>query len=219
MKQFALFTDKEVFEDALGIHTEADFIYKPNYNVSTGNTVPGIFKLDGEAKLGHFVWGVSGLEAEHTLSFHFEQAEGKRSDLLKSQRCLIPANGFFIWKQNVDDPHPFYIRKISSAIFFMAAVYEIVKEENGHLRKEFSVVLEDANDLIKPVTAHMPLIVERNQLSDWLNGKALSEFRKSNHLIQLADFITNRVPEEVNDPTLNKPELIQPIPKLREEDD
>ena len=184
MKRFALFTDKETFEEALGIHTKSDFIYKPNYNVSDGNSVPGIFKDEARTRLGHFIWGISSVADEHHLAQHMSNIENEST----INRCLIPANGFFIWKDSVADPYPFYIRKISAPIFFMAAHYEVVEEENGHLRYEFSIILEDSNDLIKPVTPSMPLIIQKERLADWLAGDNIQNFKSSNNPMHLGRF-------------------------------
>ena len=108
---------------------------------------------------------------------------------------------------------------LHTAVSHINRFNKIVEEKNGHLRKEFSLIMEDSNDLLKPVTAHMPLIIENEHLGDWLSGAKIKSAETSFNPMHLADFITNRVPNEVNDPTANYPELIQPIPKLREEDD
>jgi putative SOS response-associated peptidase YedK len=223
MKRFALFTDKETFEEALppSLSVNREFLYKPNFNISAGESAPALHRAGqekkDELKLDSMIWGWKEKEGKQNLSFVWDaQIDSESKD---TGRCLIPANGFFIWKLGVEDPHPFYIRKINEALFFMAALYRDVEEENGHIRRNFCVIEEDANELISAVNPNMPLIIEKQDIPLWFKGDSLKSFLSEQDPLQLGSFITARVSERVNDHSANDPELIQPIPKLRDSDD
>ncbi len=216
MKRFALFTDKDTFAEALPRTIDQDFLYNPNFNISEGESVPAVYQDGSSLKLESMIWGwKEGKKKQLSLSME----EFPEADPEHSSRCLVPANGFFVWKQGVDDPHPFYIRKIDVPLFFIAAFYRKVEEKNGHYRNHFCLIEEPANELIKAVNPTMPLIIDQQNMDQWFKGKALSTFRSAFDPLQLGSFITARVSERVNDSSENDPELIQPIPKLRETDD
>ena len=42
-------------------------------------------------------------------------------DLVQSQRCVVPINGYFEWQDGPDRKHPFYINH--SEPLFLAALY------------------------------------------------------------------------------------------------
>jgi putative SOS response-associated peptidase YedK len=77
------------------------------------------------------------------------------------------------------------------------------------------MVLTDSNPLIHPMSEKMPVILNNETLSEWLQLKGnptrfLNEFKNP---LLLTDFSVLRVSKKVNDPDNNDAKLIQPIPK------
>ena len=217
MKRFALFTDKESFDEALPRQADKDFIYKANFNISKGESVPALHQPKKKLILDSMIWGWESKGHESMLSLSMDDISVDGSE--KTTRCLIPANGFYVWKHGVDDPYPFYIRMINEPLFFMAALYRDIKDDSGHNRHHFCLIEETANELVKAVNPMMPLIISNDQFDAWLNGEDLKSFASENDPLQLGSFITARVSERVNNSSENDSELIQPIPKLRDSDD
>ena len=84
---------------------------------------------------------------------------------------------------------------------------------------QFAVLTMPANVLLKPLEETMPCVLEPADFNAWLNGDIkniiASKFKDTALIPDLAVY---RVPDLVNDPSQNSKELIQPIPKLREDD-
>ncbi|MEX2363937.1 MAG: SOS response-associated peptidase family protein, partial [Balneolaceae bacterium] len=146
--------------------------------------------------------------------------DDKLKKLAETSACIIPASGFYKWKETVHDPLPFYLRVLSKEILPLAGIYTAVKDEKGNLTYSFAVITMPANALVEPLDKSMPCIVEPSDLNKWLGGGALKMLEKGfNGQYLLPDMAVYRVPDLVNNPENNSRELIQPIPKLREDDD
>lgn len=220
MKRFALHTTKENFEQVFGVTSHTTSLFEPNYNVSAGNSLPVIVTNKDKRAVDSFRWGIQH-DGERITSATVDEAKThtRLFPSLELKRCIIPASGFYIWKTTVEDPFPFYIRLLSTQILGIAGIYDTIETENGHTIHQFTALSVPANDLILPLNKEMPLILTQEVQQDWLNGSNADHFVVPNTPDFLVDMMAVRVPDLVNDTSNNFPELIQPIPKLREEDD
>lgn len=220
MKRYVLAADKHIIEEMFGVSSDFDTIYEPNYNVMPGHTMPII--LGGEKR--EIVTSIWGLEPETDESIHEiehetfnnEDAEISPADL---KPCIIPASGFYKWKETVDDPLPFYLRVLTQEVSGLAGFYSSHKNDDGRVVHSFAVVTMPANALVEPLDNRMPVILDPKEYGCWLSGNAMAMMEEGfsgNHL--LPEMSVFRVPELVNDPANNSKELIQPIPKLRNYD-
>lgn len=220
MERFALYTDKDTFETTFDVSSNTASLFEPNYNVSAGNSLPIIFLDKGHKKVESFRWGIQkGNERITSASVDHAKSDTLLFPSLELRRCIIPASGFYIWKTTVEDPFPFYIRMLSRQILGIAGVYDTIETESGHTIYQFTALSVPSNDLILPLNKEMPLILTPENQADWLNGGGVDQFVVPNSPEFLIDMMAVRVPDLVNDTSINTPELIQPIPKLREEDD
>lgn len=121
-----------------------------------------------------------------------------------------------MWKQTVSDPLPFYVRIHSRKVLGIAGIITNYTEQ----RSRFRVLIRPANVLLQPLDKTMPCILEPDEYADWLEGNyrqiLLDGFSKN---LFMPDMTVFRVPDLVNNPANNSPELIQPIPKLKDEDE
>lgn len=133
--------------------------------------------------------------------------------------CLIPASGFYLWKQSVDDKYPFYIRMLGREVLGLAGLFHVIEDKSGKKSIEFAVITKASNVLLQPLEPTMPCILDPENFEQWIKGnekEVLQSQFKDTQLIP--DLAVYRVPELVNDPSNNSKELIQAIPKLRDTD-
>jgi putative SOS response-associated peptidase YedK len=79
----------------------------PRYNIAPSQEVPVIIQTDGAHQLKPVKWGlVSSWPPDHSIGNHMintraetitEKLSYRR--LVESQRCLIPADGFYEWRR------------------------------------------------------------------------------------------------------------------------
>ncbi|HET8864944.1 MAG TPA: SOS response-associated peptidase family protein [Gracilimonas sp.] len=223
MKRYVLEADKYIIEETFGVSSNSDTLYEPNYNVMMGHSMPIIVEEDGKRQIITSTWGLSLKDSKQDMNEidyeRLSESESLRS-LAKQTPCIIPASGFYKWKETVDDPLPFYLRILSQEVTGFAGVYNNYKNTKGQKIHSYAVLTMPANALVEPLDDTMPVVLDPGVFSKWLNGEALNMVEKGfsgNHL--LPDMSVFRVPELVNDPSNNSKELVQPIPKLRNYDE
>jgi len=82
------------------------------------------------------------------------------NESMRYNRCVIPASGFYEWnkigeKASFRPPH----RKI----LFMAGIWQKVEDEN-----QFTILTTVPNASVAPVHDRMPLVLDKNEVSQWL---------------------------------------------------
>ena len=61
-------------------------------------------------------------------------------ELLESQRCLVPASGFFEWKHEDGRKVPFYIHVKDNPVFGFAGLYDVWKNLAGTTLRTYPIV-------------------------------------------------------------------------------
>lgn len=216
MERYVLNTDKETMQDIFGVHSTSQSILTPTYNAAPGHLLPIIFSNQGMPVLKSAIWGLEKAKTTITaLDIDDVIGDNYYKSLLKTNACIIPINGFYKWKKSVNDPLPFFTRIHTHDLLGIAGFYI----ENDDYQNSFCVITKDANVLIKPLDESMPCILDPKNFRSWLTGDAENQLRAGFKDISLLPEMTVfRVPDLVNDLSKNSPDLMQPIPKLREDD-
>lgn len=217
MKRYVLHAEKEIVEEVFDVTSSSISLFEPSYNVFPGSPMPIIFN-DTDRKIKSAVWGIRS-KKEKITSFSKNDVEENSIKDLDLKPCLIPASGFYLWKQSVDDKYPFYIRMLGREILGLAGLYHEAEEKNGKKSLEFAVITKASNVLLQPLEPTMPCILDPENFEQWIKGNEKEVLQSQFQDTQLIpDLAVYRVPELVNDPSKNSKELIQAIPKLRDED-
>jgi putative SOS response-associated peptidase YedK len=84
-------------------------------------------------------------------------------DAWKQSACVIPASGFFEWKEVNKKKYPHYIQMKDESVMLMAGIFsEWVDPETGELRETFAIITTAANELMREihnVKKRMPVIL------------------------------------------------------------
>ena len=81
-------------------------------------------------------------------------------DSILQRRCVIPASWFYEWNRQKEK---ITFKREDSSVLFMAGVYQ--KHEEGN---RFVILTTDANESMRPVHDRMPVILEEQELKDWI---------------------------------------------------
>lgn len=82
------------------------------------------------------------------------------SESVMRRRCIIPAAGFYEWDR---DKNKVEFTLPERPCIFRAGLYNLFEGE-----ERFVILTTDANASMAPVHDRMPLILEEEQISDWL---------------------------------------------------
>lgn len=126
----------------------------PNYNISPSDSAP-IF-TGGDILICKFGIDLFGKDIINARS---ETVVDKFNNLVSSNRCIVPANGYYEWNK---EKQPFYIHNAKDEFIYFAGIFS----KNG----EFMIVTRDAADNIKKVHHRMPIILKYEQIPQWLNN-------------------------------------------------
>lgn len=195
--------------------------YKPNYNAAPSQLLPVITSHSPQG-LSLFYWGLPPERSknraitERIINLRAEAIHEKPvyKKVLRTNRCLIPADGYYEWKKiGKKSTIPYRIIRKDRAVFGFAGIWEEFDDESGDSRHTFSIITVPCNALTASVHERMPLILNREAEGTWLNPKA-SEAELLSVLIpypaELMDLYT--VSPRVNSVQYNDGSLILPAP-------
>ena len=142
------------------------------------------------------------------------------------RRCLLPADGYFEWYPTQEltakgkpRKQPFFIRPRDHGVLAMAGLYEIWRDptrsddDPARFRWTCTVITTDAEDDLGHIHDRMPLMVERERWSAWLDPR-----QPQDHLLELLVPAAPGALEAYPVSTLvsnvrnNGPELLEPLP-------
>jgi putative SOS response-associated peptidase YedK len=192
-----------------------------NYNISPGTSIPVIFSQP-ERRLGFYRWGIENSYAInkkkakliHALPFNTLLKRSHFQKLLQTQRCLIPADGFYIWHNlSRKSQVPYRVVLKWNMPFAFAGVWESYTNENGQLSQQAcSFFTTGANDLIKKLHATMPVILPMDMENEWLNPELpLNEAIQLLKPFQADKMNCFPVSTQLNNPAFNSPLLLQAV--------
>jgi putative SOS response-associated peptidase YedK len=154
--------------DALG--------FVPNANVRPTQRVPVLL---GEHDLALVKWGFVAPWAKDAKSALINaRAEGLADKptfrrAFRSQRCLIPASGFYEWQAAPNGgkrktPYLFTVK--NAELFTFAGLWEVWTDRaSGEELRTCAIITTTPNTLVAPVHDRMPVILRREDQDEWVD--------------------------------------------------
>lgn len=207
-KRVAFFATKEDVQEYYNIETKKETLFEPHYNLSSGHQLPVINIFKDDPEISRVRWGRMGTsEAKQTTIKTDDVLEELKKDNVK--RCILPLSGFFVWKDDEEKNHPFFVRLLNNSVMSIAGLF--YDEDEPFV----SIISTESNALVQPMSPQMPLMLDRPTALQWLDpGIDTSDLLEAaENLFMLTDLSVLRVSKKVNDPKNNSAEIIQPIPK------
>lgn len=131
-------------------------------------------------------WGFPGFHGKQLIiNARSESALEKKMfrDGVEHRRIVVPAAWFYEWNNN-KEKNIFYIKE--QPVMYLAGFYNQYQGE-----ERFVILTTAANDSMKPVHDRMPLMLERDEILQWLNEDQLLEIflhKTPTHLDRRVDF-------------------------------
>ena len=82
------------------------------------------------------------------------------NESIRYNRCVIPASGFYEWNK-IGEKASF--RPLYRKVLFMAGIWQKVENEN-----QFAILTTVPNASVAPVHDRMPLVLDKNEVPQWL---------------------------------------------------
>ncbi|MGA9621075.1 SOS response-associated peptidase [Methanoregula sp.] len=197
--------------------------FRSHFNIAPGSTNP-VIVVHERAEAVMMQWGLVPHWAKDITATHRPinaRAESLAEkpmfrNLLKSQRCLVPASGFYEWKHVDGHKVPFYIHIKDDPVFGFAGLYDIWRNPAGTTLQTYTIITTAANDLMAPIHNRMPVILRQDDEIRWLSRDVIPDEEINRILAQYpADGMeAYPVSEQVNKPDVDEQKLIEPVKGL-----
>ena len=198
----------------------AEGLKDAHYNAAPSKNLPVITNKQPNV-LQFFSWGLQPFWAEDAKAV--KRSINARSEtlaekpmfrtLLRSKRCLVPADGFFEWKKTEQGKVPHRIMLKSEELFSFAGLWdEWTDKEKGEVLHTFSIITTEANELVRPIHDRMPVILSPEAEELWLDENEPQEGLLSLLVPYKADEMKAfPVSPLVNSPQNNVPEVLNSL--------
>ena len=190
----------------------------PNYNCAPSQLLP-VITNDKSIGFNFFRWGLIPFWAKD-ISIGNKLINARSETILekpsfrnafRQRRCLVPADAFYEWKQEVKEKIPYRIFLKNQNIFSMAGIWEKCKLSNGETIFSFAIITTQPNTLMTKIHNRMPVILDKKGEDLWINNTDEKELTNLLKPFPAEQMTAYRISNLVNSPRNNSPKIIEPI--------
>ena len=198
--RFIQYSDPEIYAERFELELEPEVLgdVHPSNNLAP-TELALVIRQDGKGRrtLAPLRWGLvpywsKGPSHKYTMINARAETVAERPAYraaLRERRCLIPAEGFYEWRTRGKVKQPYLIRRADRAPFAMAGLWERWRDPDGAAvggetayLESCTIIVTDANSVIRPLHDRMPVILSPEDYADWLDPKCQDRAR---HLAML----------------------------------
>lgn len=160
-------------------------LIEPSWNVAPTDDVYAVTAEAGTRRLETFHWGLVPMWADspavgsRMINARAETVATRNAfrPALESRRCLVPADGYYEWQVVPGRPkkQPMFIHRRDGHLLAFAGLWERWRDR-GHAEAPVlhscTVITSSASAAMAPVHDRMPVILEPDAWTTWLDGEA-----------------------------------------------
>jgi putative SOS response-associated peptidase YedK len=218
--RFTLHLPPELLGSVFGVETPSQL--PPRYNIAPSQLVSVIRAgEDDHNRIDLLKWGLVPSWAKDPaignklINARSETAHEKPSfrSAIKSQRCIVPASGFYEWSTAGNSKQPWYIRHKDDSPMGFAGLWESWRTPAGDFLETFCILTTTANSFMATLHERMPVILQPEDYNLWLNRELSGPLHLS-RLFQPSpaeDLAAYKVSTIVNSPSHESPQCIEPV--------
>jgi putative SOS response-associated peptidase YedK len=215
--RFTLSAPPDAVADLFGLADAPDL--PPRYNIAPSQPVACVrggrsWTLDmlrwglipgwaNDAKIGHSLINARAESIAEKPAFRAA---------FRQRRCLIPADGFYVWAHRGVAARAFHVRLSDYAAFAFAGLWETWVQPGCGPLETCCIITTMANDVVARVTDRMPVLIDPGDFGRWLDPAVPS----TDELLPLlrpypaAEMMTVAVGPLVNSPKNDDPSCLLP---------
>ena len=188
------YSDKTAYEVEDDLHLFRGALATCAGDITPGMVTTGLVRNKGaraDIALSELFWGITSQDKKLIINARAESATEKTmfSESIKNRRCILPAAGFYEWDAGKTK---FIFKRTDEKPIYLAGFYDL--SEN---RDSFVILTTAANASMKPVHDRMPVMIDKENVRDYLNNtlaameminKPMPELDRSSDYEQLSLF-------------------------------
>ena len=201
-------------------------LISPRYNIASSQEAPVIVRKKDRNELKPMRWGLvpswtdDKAIGQRMINARAETLRERPSykRLVSTQRCLIPADGFYEWRREGNYKVPMWICLKGRQPFAFAGLWDRwLDRDTGNPLYTFTIITTRPNVLMRPIHNRMPVIYDAPMGRQWLE-------ESPDHPMILSAVLQPIPPEWmeayevsslVNSPDNDSPECVKPISQTR----
>jgi len=207
----------------LGLEDLPDDEAMPSYNIAPTQQVLAVRTSSaGGREMVRLRWGLvpswsQGPDSRYSMvnarAETVHQRPAYRS-AFRHRRCLIPADGFYEWGATDRGKQPYFICRRDRRPLVFAGLWEYWEGSEGNCIESCTIIVTDANQVIRPVHDRMPAILASTDYDLWLDPKTHDRDGLRALLAPCADAVMEAYPvsRKVNNPRNQGPDLLHAAP-------
>jgi putative SOS response-associated peptidase YedK len=158
--------------------------YQPNPNIKPTQNAATVVEREGKRELFLMQWGLVPFWAkDRKIGYKMFNARAETvaekpafKGSFKRKRCLVPATGFYEWKQEARGKVPYLFTVGDREVFGFAGLYDTWRSPEGELLYTYTIITTRPNELVAQAHDRMPVILPRGQEQAWLDPEVEDPF-------------------------------------------
>lgn len=151
--------------------------FLPKFNIAPSQQVPAVIHDGTKNRIGLLKWGLvpawskDERSAAGMINARAETLMTKAAfkRLLPTRRCILPADGFYEWKQEEGGKKPMRIVLREGRLFSLAGLYDIWTDPEGRKISSCTIITTSPNELMSSIHHRMPVILRPEDEQFWLD--------------------------------------------------
>jgi putative SOS response-associated peptidase YedK len=159
--------------------------WEPRYNIAPTQPVPVIRRNQQEtrSKLSLLRWGlIPSWSTDPTIGYKTINARAETvtttasfREPFQSQRCLIPADGFYEWTKNGKVKQPYCFEVGDGGVFAFAGLWDCWIDARGEMIETCTILTTTPNPLLADIHDRMPVILGPDDYALWLSSSSKTD--------------------------------------------
>jgi putative SOS response-associated peptidase YedK len=193
--------------------------FPPRYNIAPTQPIPVVRVDNGRRSFALVRWGLIPAWVKDPRGFSLlinARAESMLDkpafrNAMRRRRCLVPADGFYEWKQEGARKRPFYAA--ANHLVAFAGVWEPWIGPNGEEMETACIITTAANRTLRALHDRMPAVIPPQAFDLWLDCANVEAQTAAALLVPAAEdtFAAHEVSTAVNRAANDSAALIEPV--------
>jgi putative SOS response-associated peptidase YedK len=195
--------------------------FPARYNVAPTQPIPVVRLNAGKRQFALLRWGLIPAWVKDPRAFSL--LINARADsvidkpafrhAMKRRRCLIPADGFYEWKEEGGRKRPHVVRPKDRGPVAFAGLWECWTGPNGEELETAAIITTDASASLHHIHHRMPVIVPPEAFDFWLDCTNVDALSAAVVLTSAPDGLMEayEISDAVNRVANDAPELLEPL--------
>lgn len=196
---------------------------RPRFNIAPTDPVIAVRRSESARnQAGRLRWGLvpghwalgSGQRPLINARAETVATQAAFRESFKRRRCLIPADGFYEWRNDPEGKRPIWFSPPERELFAFAGIWSELGRKEGTLTS-CALITCSPNEVVKPIHDRMPVVLDRAVESTWLDPDAeVDDLLELLRPAPVDAFEPREVGDSVNDARADGPELLEPPLRL-----